>query len=65
MPIQAHIIRPNLPFGCVTSLLLKTSDGDDMKHIFGELSDYLKFKMNCEFTDKVTESMPYITIYPK
>jgi len=59
MPVIVQIIRPNLPFGCVSSFILKTTDGDDRKHIFGELSDYLKFKMNCEFTDKVTEFMPY------
>jgi len=59
MPIKATIIRPNLPFGCVTTYSLENTDGNDRKQIFEELCKYLKFKVNNEFTDKVTDPMPY------
>tara|TARA_B100000401_G_scaffold203284_1_gene137094 strand:- start:8043 stop:8441 length:399 start_codon:yes stop_codon:yes gene_type:complete len=58
MPVTATIIRPNLPFGCESTYLLNTTNGDDRKQIFEELSKYLNFRVSSEFTDEVTESMP-------
>ena len=58
MSVKATIIRPNLPFGCESTYLLNTTNGDNRKQIFEELSKYLNFKVSSEFTDEVTESMP-------